>query len=930
MCSSFNPISQNPLTRNFAGAKPQVFGRNIYRGPHLFSDTPMIRIELDLGELELWPTNKIEGFHAGLVSLIPSIHSHTCSYDTAGGFLKRVEEGTWLGHVIEHIAIELQNLTGCSLSRGKTRSIKGRPGCYNVMYAYETEELGLAAGRYAIDIVNSLLPASLHAISGLEILSAEPPYTNINDALARLREIAGDERLGPTTRAIVNAAAARGIPHMRLDDQSMVQLGWGKHQRRIRASITDATSHIAVEAAGDKELTKSLLRAAGVPVPGGGTVRDVEAAIKLAQETGFPVVLKPLDGNHGRGVTTNIRNEDDVRRAFPLAQEHSPDVIVESFYSGRDFRVLLVDGKVVAVAERQPAQVIGDGRKTVAELIADVNADPRRGNGHEECLTKIIVDAHVEATLARAGLTMASVPSLGQQVMLRDTANLSTGGTAIDRTDHIHPANISAMERAARAIGLDICGIDVVATDIGRPLGGSNGGVVEVNAAPGFRMHLNPTEGLPRPVGEAVIEMMFPKGAPAQIPVIAITGTNGKSTTVRMIVNILRQGGANVGFTSTSGVFINDDVLWEGDASGPSSARMIFKDKTIDYAVLETARGGILREGLAFEACDVGAVLNVTEDHIGLKGINSVQDLADVKSVVTESVRRTGVSVLNADDPLTRAMAEHAGGKVCYFSMNGGNLMSDELRHHVNAGGLAVVRENWVTEDQLVIHADGRRIPIMSSREIPATLGGVASFNIQNALAAAAIAFAAGLDAKAIKSGLASFSSSFEQNPGRMNIYDGHDFRVILDYAHNPAALSSLGAMAQQLHSPQLRKIAMVSTPGDRRDEDIRTMGRIAAEKFDFLVFREDPDRRGRPPGEVLRLLTEGAYSAGMDAHDVVCVATEQEAIDICLREAQARELVLIMPTDIEGSWQRVINFKPVQSEGSMNRAVANGGHLNA
>ncbi len=899
-------------------SKMRVIGRTVYRGPHLFSDTPMVRIVLDLGTLEGFPTTKLPNFAEKLVKMMPSLEEHTCSYDAPGGFVRRMTEGTWLGHVVEHVAIELQSLIGCKVTRGKTRSVKEEPGVYNVMFQYETENVGLWAGRFALELVSSLLPKDLARVENLDALigDSEPAFTSIEAALATLRDVAADERLGPTTRAITEAAQKRNIPVMRLDDQSLVQLGWGKNQRRIRASITDATSQIAVEAAGDKALTKSLLAAAGVPVPQGGVARTEKAALNIAREIGYPVVMKPLDGNHGRGVTTNIGNDMEAKAAFALAAEHGRDVVVEQFYSGKDFRVLVIDGQVVAVAERVPAHVVGDGTSPVATLIEKVNADPRRGDGHEQVLTKITVDAHVEATMKRQGFSLGAVPPAGKIVYLRDTANLSTGGTAIDRTDEIHSHNIAHMERAAKAIGLDICGIDVVTSDISRPLEKCGGGVVEVNAAPGFRMHLEPSEGRARPVGEAVIEMLYSKEKAARIPICAITGTNGKSTTARMVVNILRQAGNSVGFTSTSGVYIDDQVLWEGDASGPKSARMLFKDKGIDYAVLETARGGIVREGLAFDACDVGAVLNVTEDHLGISGIHTLEQLAKVKSVVVEAVKRKGVAVLNADDPMTRGMAEDAGGRICYFSMAGAGLLSDMMKKHIADGGMAVVREDWTGEDEIVIHADGRRMPVIGVRNIPATLNGIAGFNIQNALAAAAIAFGLGMDVKAIRAGLASFTSTYEQNPGRLNIFDGHGFRVIVDYAHNPAALTSLLSLACRMEVEGIR-IGTVSTPGDRRDEDIIEMGRIAASGLDYIVFREDPDRRGREPGGTVRLLKQGAMQAGFAEKDIVCVAGEEEARELCLKKARRGDLVLLMPTDVEGAWQHVLTHRPSRGFGA-------------
>jgi cyanophycin synthetase len=885
---------------------------SIYRGLNIHSAQPLIRVQLDLGPLEQWPTNRIPGFADALQKMLPGLYGHGCSYGTDGGFIKRMAEGTWLGHVAEHVALELQSMAGAPVTRGKTRSVEGRPGVYNVMYAYETEQVGLWAGRYAFEIVNALLPEDLAGVTGLEHLGGPDAkgFTSVEDAVRHLKDIARHERFGPTTQAVAEAAQRRGIPVLRLDGQSLVQLGWGRLQRRIRASITDATSHIAVETASDKALTKELLASAGVPVPEGRVVRDAEEALAAALDIGFPVVVKPLDGNQGRGVSTGIATPEDIRIAFDRAHQHCGSIVVERYYTGRDYRVLVVNGRVVAVAERVPAHVVGDGRHTVAELIDLLNADPRRGEGHEDVLSKVVVDRHVESILARAGLSLADVPAAGQRVWLRDTANLSTGGTAIDRTDDIHPANAILMERAAQAVGLDVAGMDLVTEDISRPVAEWGGGVVEVNAAPGFRMHIAPTEGRPRPVAEAVVGMMFPDGARGRIPVAAVTGTNGKSTVTRMVAHILRQGCKRVGFTSTSGIHIDDEVTWEGDASGPHSARRLLSDPTIDCAVLETARGGILREGLGIDACDVGAVLNISADHLGLSSVHTLEDLAAVKSLVAQAVGKDGVSVLNADDPLTLAMAGRAGGRVCFFSMRGGSAMTPQLRAHIDGRGMACVLEDW-GDSQIVLHDGGRRLPVIDARHIPAAHGGIADFNIQNALAAAAVAYGLNVDPRTIRAGLSTFASSFEQNPGRLNVYDGHGFRVIMDYAHNPAALAALLRLVGRMQPGYRSVIGTVSTPGDRRDEDIREMGRLAATGFDFLVFRERPDARGRPEGEVVRLLKEGARAAGFPAENIACVLPEEEAIDICLQRAAPGDLVVLMPTEIKACWGRVLSFAP-------------------
>jgi cyanophycin synthetase len=882
----------------------------VYRGPHLYSATPMIRMQIDLGALEAWPTNKLGVFTEDLLALLPTLDQHGCSAKQRGGFVARMRDGTWLGHVIEHVALELQSLAGMPVTRGKTRSVPGRDGVYNVMYAYKTEEAGLCAGRLAIECVASLIPDALSHVEGLDSIfkPADGPF-DLASGLQLLRDVGRRSRLGPTTGSIVSEAVRRGIPWQRLDEHSFIQLGTGRYQRRLRGSISAETRYLAVEVAGDKDLTKQLLGDAGVPVPRGRVVVSAEEAIKAARAIGAPVVLKPLNANHGRGVSTNLSSSESIVAAFEIARAHGRRVVVEQFYPGRDHRILVVNGEVVAVAERRPASVTGNGRDTVRQLIEQLNADPRRGEGHEDVMTRVKVDDAILHRLAAHGLTLETVPDVSQEVILCATANISTGGMAVDKTDVIHPDNAEVAVQAARVIGLDIAGIDMVMPDISRSYKDVGGGVVEVNASPGLRMHIAPAEGKPRNPAKAIVRGLFPKGAQSSVPLAAVTGTNGKSTTVRMVAEILSHGCSRVGFTSTSGIFVNGQSLWKGDASGPQSAKRLLRDPELDYAVLETARGGILREGLSFESCDVGAVLNVSEDHLGLKGINTVADLAAVKSVVTESVRRGGVSVLNADDALTHKMARHAGGRICFFSMH--SVRSRTLAEHIRAGGLAVTREFTDGKGEIVVHEGERRIPIIPVDSIPACMNGLADFNVQNALAAAAITHGLGVPFDQIRRGLAGFSSTFEQNPGRMNIHDGHGFRVIMDYAHNPAALSAFLRLIDLMRAHHGRVIGHVSTPGDRRESDIRQMGAIAARSFDHLVFRELPDNRGRPSGEVVRLLTEGARDAGFAAAKITSVLPEEEATALCLQMAKPGDLVILMPTGVEACWRQVLAFKP-------------------
>jgi len=899
-----------------SAAHLRVLEKQIYRGPNVYGYEPMIRFQLDLGALEAHPSNTLPGFTDRLLELLPSLETHGCSYREPGGFIRRLRDGTWLGHVTEHVALELQTQAGRRVTYGKTRSVRGQPGVYNVLYSYKEERVGLIAGAVALRLVNSLLPPELQGLEGVDLLlpagvsrlDPDAPF-DFDAELGELRRLTRRFTLGPTTQSLVSEAERRGIPFLRLDDESLVQLGYGKYQQQIRASITSKTPHIATGTASNKDLTKRLLDRAGLPVPQGVVVRDADEAVRAARRLRGPVVTKPLDGNHGRGVSLNLSTPEQVRQGFEEARQHSRDVVVEQFFAGNDHRVLVVNGEVIAVAERVPAHVVGDGRRTISELVEEVNRDPRRGDGHEKVMTRIKVDAHVLTLLGRSGRTPETVPAAGEVVFLCDTANLSTGGTAIDRTDVTHPENLTIARRAAQVIGLDVAGIDLISPDITRSVHQTGGGIVEVNAAPGFRMHLQPSEGQPRNVAAPVLNMLFPKGTPCRMPIISITGTNGKSTTSRMVAHILRQAGRLVGLTTSNGIYIDGEQIVSGDTTGPKSARVVLSDPGVEVAVLETARGGILREGLGFERCDVGAVLNIQPDHLGLKGIETVEDLAWVKSLVVEVVTDTGISVLNADDPLTLRMRKKARGRLALFSMQGGPGAPEPLRAHIADGGLALVREGTVLGDELVLYQDGQRTPIMRARDIPATLGGFAQVNIQNALAAAAIAVAQNVELPVIRTALSTFSTSYEQSPGRLNLYDGHPFRVMLDYAHNPPGMEYLRDLVAHLRPPRGRVIGVMGVAGDRRDEDIRRMGELAAATFDDLIVREDELRRGRPVGEGARILSEGAQAGGLAPERITTILSEREAVEQGLRQAQPGDLVIFLATEVEDTWQRIRDF---------------------
>ena len=896
----------NAVTSERAVRAMDVRETAIYRGPHLYSQTPMIRIQLDLGTLEQFPTDRLPGFAEKLKQLLPGLHRHGCCYGEAGGFLRRVAEGTWLGHVAEHVALELQNMVGADVARGKTRSVAGEQGIYNVMFAYQEEEVGLLAGRYALELVDNLLPAELQGVSNLAKIAASAlDAFELADALDALRALHRGQAFGPTTASLIKEAEVRGIPWRRLDSSSLVQLGYGKHLRRIRAGCSSLTSEIAAEIASDKDLTCKLLHEAGLPVPRSVIVEDAAAAARAACHLGFPVVTKPIDGNHGRGVNVNLASDEEVRWGFEQAKAHSPSVIVEQQLAGADHRILVVGGKLVAASKRVPAQVTGDGRSTIRELIEQLNQDPRRGDGHEAALTKIVVDECLMHFIAQSGLSLASVPASNERVMLLPTANLSTGGIAIDCTDEVHPDNALIACRAAQIVGLDIAGIDFIAPDIGRSVLETGGGIVEVNAGPGFRMHLHPSHGRARNVAKPVLDLLYPDGTPSRVPVFAITGTNGKTTTARMLAHILSADGQKVGLTTSTGVYIDGRRIMSGDCTGPKSARVVLAEPTIDVAVLETARGGILREGLAFDRCDIGCVTNVASDHLGLKGIETVEHLAAVKFIVVESVRREGWSILNADNSHAAAMREEAGGHLCYFSTQPQDRWPDFLKDHVREGGRAVVCD-LASRPQDILLYDGRQMMLVATAdEIPATLGGLAGFNVENALAAAAMAYCGGIALPAIRNALSTFGTSFEQSPGRLNVIERHGFKVIIDYAHNPDGLRALGGLVEKLKPEHGTCIGVIGIAGDRRDEDILEMGKLSGGIFDRLIIKEDNDTRGRPVGEVATILKEGARRAGFPLENIEILVSERRAVNRALTMALGNDLVVITADDVSQVWRQ-------------------------
>jgi cyanophycin synthetase len=880
----------------------RILDRSVYVGPSLYARFPVIRLELDLGELEAWPTGRLgTEFVDALALALPGLAQHGCSYREPGGFFRRMreDEGTWLGHVLEHVAIELQNIAGEEVTFGKTRSA-GAPGVYTVVYEYAQRDEGIAAGELALRLLCSLLSAAIRPADSV------PEGWNWDEARDEFIRFAQRRALGPSTSSLVRAAEQRGIPWLRLNDQSLVQLGHGKFQQRIQATVTSSTSHIAVELASDKEETNKILATLGLPVPKQELAQSEAQALRAARRIGFPVVTKPYNGNHGRGISIRLATDEEVAHGYAVAREHARSVIIETFLEGDDHRLLVVNGDLVAATRRTPGHVVGDGEHSIAQLIDLVNQDPRRGVGHEKVLTRLELDAQAQKMLLAVNLIAESVPERGRVVLLRSTANLSTGGTATDVTDIIHPDNREMAERAVRAIGLDVGGVDFLSKDITESYRAIGGGICEVNAAPGFRMHVAPSEGTPRDVAAPVIDMLFPAGTSVRVPIAAVTGTNGKTTTARMLAHITKMAGYTPGLTTTDGVYIDGQRTVQGDMTGPVSARMVLADPQIDMAVLETARGGLLRAGMGVNEVNVGAVLNVQADHLGLKGIDTLEQLAELKRIVVEVA--TDCAVLNADDPLVLKMAGHTEAKsICYVTLNPRHTL---VREHIRAGGRACALEAGVNGQMITLYDRGSHIPLLWTHLIPATLEGRATHNVQNAMFAAVMAFSLGIKLEAIRQGLRTFDSTFFQTPGRMNIFSEHPFKVLFDYGHNAHAVGVMADLAQRLDVTG-RRIVVLAGPGDRRDEDLVAIANAVAGRFDHYICRRDDNLRDRAPDEVPRLQARALRESGVPDHAISIIPDEQESIDAALRMGEPGDLLLIFADALVRSWKQITKFKP-------------------
>lgn len=865
---------------------------NAMRGPNYWSVRrhKLIVMVLDLEEMEQRPSNSIEGFRERLEALFPGMFQHRCSVGEIGGFFQRVEEGTWMGHIIEHIALEIQSLAGMEVGFGRTRGY-GEPGVYNVVFAYTEESVGRFAAKAAVEICQALID--------------NEPYDLASD-IQQMREIREDSRLGPSTGSIIEEAEARGIPWIRLNKYSLCQLGYGANQKRIQATVTSETSSIGVELACDKEDTKFLLEQASVEVPRGEIIRRESSLDEACRYVGFPLVIKPVGGNHGRGITVNVMNIEDARVAYHAAKEVSSAVIVEKFITGEDYRLLVINNVLVAAAKRTPAHVIGNGVSTVKELVDEVNSDPRRGYGHENVLTQITINDLTRSILKGKGLTEDSVIAKDEVLILKDTANLSTGGTAEDVTDIVHPANVSMAERISKIIDLDICGIDIMTTDITKPLSETGGAVLEVNAGPGFRMHLAPTKGLPRNVAGHVIDKLFPNGTTGRIPIVAVSGTNGKTTTTRLIAHMLKMVGHRVGYTTTDGVYIQNRLLVSGDCTGPASAEFVLKDPTVNFAVLECARGGLLRAGLGFKNCDISIVTNVSADHLGLKGIHTIEQLAKVKGVVPETVLPNGYAILNADDDLVYEMRRNLTCKVALFSMDENNPRIKALQR---IGGISAIFENgYVT-----ICRGEWKMRVMRVEDIPLTYGGKAEFMIQNVLPAILTANIQGISIEDMRAGLSTFIPSPSQTPGRLNLFEFNNFTVLLDYAHNPAGMRALQKFTNSFTATV--KVGIIAGLGDRRVEDNNEVGSIASEMYDEIIIRQDKHLRGKTEGELIKMLSDG-----IKMHDpnkkITIIPEERQAIIHAIKNAVKGSLIVLSSDVIPEALDLVKHFKDLEMRG--------------
>ncbi len=847
----------------------------IFRGRNVYCMRPVIKLTVELTEEQHGPTNKVEGFNDKLVTLFPGLKTHRCGIGEDGGFLKRLAEGTYPCHAAEHAILELQSMLGYNVGYGITRQ-EGDTACYNIVYRYQNEQVGVACGKAVTGLFNALF---------------EGKSPHLQPLFKELQLLASRTDLGPSTKAIYEEAQKRGIPVTRLGNDSLLQLGYGKYARRMEAALTDKPSCIAVNIAGDKHLTKELLRRHGIPVPAGEIAYSIGSTLRHAAEIGYPVVIKPYDSNHGNGVTLNIAGREGVPEAFKLALEFSSAAVVEKHITGQDYRVLVVGDKVSAVAKRQPPRVVGDGTSTVRQLVDKENENPLRGEDHTKPLTKIDLDDVAIQTLSEAGLNPDSVPPRDSAVFLRKNANLSTGGTALSCPEAIHPTNAKLAVRAAKALGLDIAGVDICSPDLAVPLDENGGAVLEVNAGPGLRMHLIPSEGPPAPVAKDILDMLFPQGSTYTVPLCAVSGTNGKTTVTRLIAHALSLAGLKVGMTTTSGVYLGDECILPGDNTGAVSAGIVLSHPETEAAVLETARGGIARRGLGYDLADVGVITNISEDHLGQDGIETLEDLAHVKSLVVEAVKPWGSAVLNADDKMTPYFLKRVRCNVLMFSRNQDSVL---LKEHLKQGGNAV----WAHQGGLYAQYLGKTTILCRVEDIPITLKGMAACNVDNALAAAAALLGLGIPENQIRQGLTSFSPDGEDNPGRFNIFQIGHCKVMLDYGHNIAGYSQVIDFLKKQDAKRL--VGVIGVPGDRQDESVKKVGALCGQHFQKLIIKEDADLRGRKPGEIADLLKQAAQKSGNPQLELEVYLKEEDAVFKAITTAKPGDFIAVFYEEYE------------------------------
>lgn len=849
----------------------EIIVKRFFSGRNIYCHRPVMYLEIKLGSYGQKESKEYAKFNEKLLDLLPKIGEHKCGVQQENGFLKRLEEGTYFGHILEHISLEILNILGYKLKYGKTRLIE-EPDHYYIVFESPSLEIGEKVAELALKIILCIL---------------EERRFDFSKELLVLQKLKNKVELGPSTLSIYEAAKKRRIPVKRLDTGgSMLQLGTGKYLKLVEATITSQTSAVGVDIACDKTLTKKLLEKSGICVPVGRIATSEEQALQIAKDIGTPVVIKPCDGNQGKGVTLNLKNETEIRTAYKLAENYSDKVIVEKHITGKHYRILVINNEVVAVSERLPAHVIGNGSSSIKELIEMENENPLRGEDHDKPLTKIKVDPVVFMALARQNMTINYIPQKEEVVFLRENANISTGGVAIDVTDDIHKDNVIMAKRIVKVIGLDIAGIDIVTEDISKSISETSGAVIEVNAAPGIRMHLYPSVGKKRAVAEKIIDYLYPDEESYEIPIISITGTNGKTTTARLISHVLKESGLTVGTTTTDGIFIDGDKVMDGDNTGPISAQVILDDPTVEVAVLETARGGIVKRGLGYNLADIAVITNISDDHLGQDGVKSLDDLFFVKSLVAEAVKDKGYLVLNADDDYVRKMSQcNNKAEVILFSLD---VKNKYLSRHLAKGGKGIY-----LKDNIIYLAEGDgSYPIISLSKIPFTIKGKAVHNVQNTLAATGAMVAFNMEKKEILKGLQSFDSNIH-NPGRLNIYEDKGITILLDYGHNQDGYTNILKMAQSIKHNKM--ILVLGAPGDRKDKQFIEMGEISAECGDIFIIKEDEDLRGREPSEVARLFKMGVKKSGRIRDDqIYMINDEAKAIEKSVNIANPGDLIII------------------------------------